>query len=368
MRKTYVSIVLVLIAAVALIGCERKITNEVDLDFSNASCFTCHGDDTNDFVAAQQQWATSVHASGNATHRGTSSSCRPCHASEGFVEASGGPEYEEGDHLTVISCFTCHQPHTTGGFTPRTVEPVILQDGTVFDYGWGNLCANCHQARRNVNDYVYDGVGLSSHWGPHHSNQADVLAGTGGYEYAAYGNYPDSPHTGATSDKNGCVACHMAPGIGPTTGGHSMRLHNEDNGVENLNGCNIEACHGLTGELDEINRTADADFDGDGEIEGVQDEVRGLIAQLGDVLVADGLMEHDEEEDSYHPISGRTVILADTAGAVYNMMFAQEEGSLCIHNTAYVVALLQSSYNYVTTGNPTGVAPKRINDEIAKAH
>lgn len=366
MRKAYVPVVLVLILGLTLFGCERKITNEDGGSPDQVSCFTCHGDDQFKFDGAQQQWEYSLHASGAHTHRGASSSCRPCHANEGFVERVSGIEYD-GGQLTVISCFTCHQPHTTGGFTPRTIAPYTLEDGTVFDYGRGNLCANCHHARRAPATYVTENVTLSSHWGPHHSNQADVLAGVGGYEYAGY-NYTNSAHTSVTASKGGCIACHMSPSITPSVGGHSWNMENDDLGVENLTGCNVEDCHGKSGELEEINRMADEDYDGNGTIEGVQTEVHGVIKILGDLLIDEGLAEYAEDEDWYEPEGGVTVEDRDVAGAVYNLMVAQEERSLCIHNTDYVIGLLRSSINFIQTGNPNGVAPIANTDDLVKAH
>jgi hypothetical protein len=365
MRKLYVPVVIVLITGLALLGCERKITNEDAGNPDQVSCFTCHGDTNFEFDAAQQQWAYAKHASGQNTNRGTSASCRECHTNEGFVEKASGIVYDGGD-LTVIACFTCHQPHTTGGFTPRTIAPVTLVNGVVFDYGKGNLCANCHHARQNPDEYITENTKLSSHWGPHHSNQADVLAGTGGYEYDGY-EYHNSAHTSVTAAADGCVACHMSASITPSIGGHSVNMANEERGFENLTGCNVPACHGLSGALDEINRTADQDYDGDGTIEGVQDEVHGVIKTLGELLIDEGLAEYAESEDWYEPTSA-TVTDKDMAGAVYNLMVAQEERSLCVHNTDYVIGLLKSSINYVSTGNPNGVAPIAKADQPVSAH
>ena len=47
------------------------------------------------------------------------------------------------------------------------------------------------QGRRNVNDYVFDGVTLSRYFGPHHGPQSDMLFGSNGYEYAGY-TYPSA--------------------------------------------------------------------------------------------------------------------------------------------------------------------------------
>jgi hypothetical protein len=51
-----------------------------------------------------------------------------------------------------------------------------------------------------------------------------------------------------------------------------------------------------------------------------------------------------DEED--HPIS-RVVVTADSAGAVYNYKFVQEDKSHGIHNTDYAIQLLESSLDFM---------------------
>jgi hypothetical protein len=365
MRKAYVPIALLLIAALAVIGCERKITNEVALDASQSSCFTCHTDQEFEFAAAQQEWANSKHGSGdnidrNRNNRSYYSSCEPCHTNEGFIaEITGEPA--TGVHFTVISCFSCHEPHTAGTFDLRVEGSYTLLNGEVFDYGKGNLCVRCHHSRQDVREYVADSVTLSSHWGPHHSDQGDVLIGSGGYEYDGY-QYGTSPHTGVL--KNGCIDCHMTGSFANKLGGHTWKVYDEDLNKQLLTGCNVDACHGITGPLSSFNRTADEDFDGDGETEGVQDEVQGLLNDLALALVDAGLLEGDAEH-GYHPVSGRMVINADSSGALYNYEIIAEERSLGIHNTIYAVDLLRSAINFISTGDPKGVAPRRTKEEIA---
>jgi hypothetical protein len=360
MRKLFVPAVVVLIAGLALLGCERKITNEDAGNPSEVSCFTCHSDNNFDFVAAQQEYANSIHGSGNNIDRNTDP-CRDCHASEGFLAKLAG-ETPNGDHYTAITCFTCHAPHTNGNLSLRAEGPYTLQDGSVFDYGKGNLCVRCHHSRQDVRSYVIDNVKLSSRWGPHHSDQGDILAGAGGYEYAGY-TYQVSPHTGVLTD--GCIQCHMEGSWANKTGGHTWNMADEESDHEHLTGCNVDACHGTTGPLTTFNRTAAEDFDGDGTIEGVQDEISGLLADLGALLTTKGLMAVSGE--GYAPKSV-TVTDSDSAGAVYNYMVIAEERSLGIHNTKYAVGLLKSGMNFISTGDPNGSAPQPQIKELVSAH
>jgi len=332
-----------------------------------ATCFGCHSDQNFELVAARQQWENSKHGSGDNINRNRAESayyqsCERCHTNEGFIARITG-EPADGEHFTKIYCFTCHEPHATGSLALRTEAPVTLADGKIFDYGPANLCVNCHQSRRNVNTYVVDDVELSEHFGPHHSNQGDVIAGTGGYEYDGY-SYTSSAHTATATD--GCINCHMTGSQANVVGGHSFNMRSEEFDFELLAGCNLPQCHGNTGALTTLNRTAAADFDGDGTTEGVQDEIAGLVQELEDILFAAGLIE--EGDEGFHPTEDLVVPDADSSGAVYNWEFVKEERSGGVHNTKYAVGLLQSSINYMTAGDPNGVAPRRGGISLSAAH
>jgi hypothetical protein len=324
------------VVAVGLISlfsaCTKKtIVNNPPLS-ETASCFTCHSDSNTAVLAAEEQWERSVHSTG-AHITENSSGCSRCHTNEGFVSLVQTGTEIAVDNPTAIGCFTCHAPHTNGNLTLRTTAPFVLLDSTsssTYAKGTSNLCATCHHSRRNANTYVYDGVKMSSHFGPHHSVQADMLVGTNAYEYTGF-TYESSYHSHGVTE--GCVTCHMETSVGYTLGGHSWNMEWE--GEENVESCNSVACH--DGEITDFNPMADEDYDDDGNIEGVQDEIDGLVAQLKDKLTAANLL--DSEGD---PVA-RVVATADSAGAVYNYEFVLGEGSMGIHNTKYAVGLLQSS-------------------------
>ena len=136
--------------------------------------------------------------------------CNKCHTDQGFVTAiaSGGNFYAVGA-IAVTSalppgCFTCHNPHVTGNFTPRIVSPVTLLSGGTYNFGLGNLCANCHQARATA---VLTLVGTpKSGSGPHHGVQSDFLLGENNWVMPAQSYAGTSPHAMATADS--CVSCH----------------------------------------------------------------------------------------------------------------------------------------------------------------
>ncbi len=355
--KRVIVLTIVLAAVLLITGCERKITGDVDalVDDSSLSCLGCHSDNNGPQEGITAQYANSVHGSGNNTNRNRLyssryASCERCHTSEGFIAyATGVPA--DGDHFSSFDCFTCHQPHSSGNFSVRITEPYVLENGATYDRGNSNLCASCHHSRRDVNEYVYDGVKLSSHWGPHHSNQADMLIGENAYEYAGY-DYSGSWHEAGVV--NGCVSCHMGASVHESVGGHSWNMENDDLGLEVITGCNVDGCHSAN-PVESVDRETVFDFDDDGELEGVQDEMEDLLAELGDILETAGFVDGD-----HHPISNVVVSTADSAGALYNFLFVEEDRSVGVHNTAYTVALLQSSINFMTTGDPN-TAPDKSN-------
>jgi len=312
------------------------------------SCLGCHNDASFGLIVAaiQDEYEYSVHSSGENTDRNRNNAsfyaaCEKCHTSEGFIaQATGVPA--SGDHFSAIDCFTCHEPHSEGDFGLRVEDAVMLADGTEFDRGDANLCASCHQSRRDVNTTVVADVELSGHWGPHHSNQADMLIGENSYEYASY-TYTKSPHSNVAED--GCVDCHMSTSLHASIGSHSWNMRNEDRDFENTGGCNESTCH--NGAVSTLDILAAADFDGSGTIEGIQTEVHNLLDSLHVLLEAANLLDSEGL-----PVDGRLVSTADSAGALYNFLFVEEDRSLGVHNTDYAVGLLQSSINFLNTGDP----------------
>ena len=328
MRKLILFSLLSLVMLVVIFSaCTReRIVNQVIAD---TSCFNCHSDQNTFVLAAEKQWENSVHASGGTLGE-NSASCSRCHTNEGFVRYVTGMTAIEIENPTAIGCFTCHAPHTNGNLTLRTVAPYTMEDGSIYDKGTSNLCANCHHSRRNVNTYVYDGVKFTStHWGPHSNGQGDMLNGTNGYEYAG-NTYTSSPHT--TRTVNGCVDCHMYPTPSYEMGGHTWRM--EANGDENVDACNQDGCHATVTEFDRVT----ADFP-----DGVQDSLQTLLDVLANELVAAGLID----SVNHQTISGRVVAKADSAGAVWNYLFVLEDKCLGIHNTQYAAALMNSSIDYL---------------------
>ena len=325
---------LVLLAVGSLVvvaACERNITRVENVDGQPLSCFECHGDDDTFLVAAENQWQNSFHASGLNIDRGSRSSCAGCHISEGFVQRANGEEVTGEENPTVIHCFTCHAPHSNGNFSLRWTEPPALNNGESFDLGNANICVACHQARRDVASYVGSGddaVTISStHWGPHHSTQGDMLIGTNGYEYDGY-DYEITPHRSAT--KNGCLDCHYEATSNNLVGGHSFNMRGDarDEGGEFMSLLNTAACEPCHGELDDFNYN------------GAQDEIDALVHDL-EILLEDMGIYHDG-----HPVRGFETT-ADSAGALWNYLMVVESRSRGVHNFKYYKGLLESAIMYL---------------------
>ncbi|MFH0778376.1 MAG: hypothetical protein V2A71_07060 [Candidatus Eisenbacteria bacterium] len=321
---------LALAFVLALTGCEGPTgPTGRSGESGTAQCFTCHSEDSG-LLAIEVQYENSVHATGGNFERNTPP-CSGCHTHEGFLArlATGSPG--TATNPSPVHCFTCHQPHTSGNFNLRTEVPVSLAMGGVFNMGRGNLCANCHQALvpSPLVAAAPDSTRItSSRWGPHHGTQADLLSGSGGYEFAGF-EYENSPHT--ITATNGCVACHMAAPYGSQAGGHQMGLtyvyHEEEE--ELLGGCNVRDCH--YGAVTSFNYRQ------------AQDEIERLLEGLEFVLQTRGILD-----TSGAPAPGK--YSEAEAGALYNFLFIEEDRSLGIHNTDYAAALLEASIAKLQAG------------------
>ncbi|MGD9547834.1 MAG: hypothetical protein AB7V45_09860 [Candidatus Krumholzibacteriia bacterium] len=312
-------ILICLVSLLALGACTREITY-TQVNESASSCFDCHNDQDTFLMEAQLEWTYSMHAIGaNVAYAGGRSGCSNCHSGAGFEAALAGETAVP--YATSIRCFSCHAPHTNEDFQLRVTEAQTLADGTVLDIGDGNLCLSCHQARRDVaTEIVADDEGNyvipSSHWGPHHGPQGDLLAGTNGYEFEGYTYRSAAPPAHLA---NGCISCHFAENSAADLGGHSFNMTNAA-GAMNVNGCNL--CH-----------TDLTDFNYEGRVA----EIDELGEELHALLVAEGTVDEDG-----HPIQDAVTTLEGKA-ATWNFLFWEEDRSHGVHNPDYAEDLLRAS-------------------------
>jgi hypothetical protein len=295
----------------------------------NMSCLVCHTKAGMD--ALNGLYAGSGHNAANyVSYAGGRASCSRCHSNEGFMNymaATPGVDAIDIEYPTKISCGTCHANHQSledDITAPMTTVKAVtaISDGTILDFkSSSNLCANCHQSRRDYTYYqaldsvkiddvmtaVGEGeVGInSSHAGPHHGPQTNTLLGNGGIGASSI----------ATHTSVGCTGCHMGEVHG-TNGGHSFK--------PSLANCNT--CH-----------SGAIDFD----INGKRTEYNTRIAAIAEALVTTGALSKDADTGEYHP---HVSIVTDVEfEGFWNYMILYEDHSHGAHNPPYFATLLTAA-------------------------
>jgi hypothetical protein len=278
------------------------------------TCKECHND-TALITSKKYSWAESLHGAGTAfIEEGGNKSCAFCHSGATFsASVAAGVAWnavESGDaNPTHQDCRTCHQIHTTYTSADWALETdtavTMVTAGATFDGGAGNLCANCHQARRYLANFVDKTdatkyTSASPRFNPHLSVQADMLMGLpgAGVEAKAGSHY--------SMVENTCVGCHMGE-----AGSHRF--------APELATC--QKCH------------ADAEsFDINGKLTAIEEKLAELKAalQAANLLDADGAV-----------IPGTWD--ANQATALWNYGVIEEDASGGAHNPAYVMAMIEAA-------------------------
>jgi hypothetical protein len=171
------------------------------------------------------------------------SSCQGCHISEGFMIAHDDDwaDRELPEDAWQVTCATCHDVHSddTESYLRGQVDFETQYGGeefpdglTISDWGSGQLCGQCHHARRDRDDIMDQINNGDDHPGPHHSSQADMQAGYGSYEIPGYTYEHNSWHTEVLLP-NLCVDCHMYS-IDRDDQGGPLHGHSFEPDVENV--------------------------------------------------------------------------------------------------------------------------------------
>ncbi|MBI2862879.1 MAG: carboxypeptidase regulatory-like domain-containing protein, partial [Chloroflexi bacterium] len=272
--------------------------------FEPATCSQCH--------PQEAEWRNSGHAKTgyNNMEQAGSADCVQCHTGQGYVEVKiGGNEpifpasatsqkpatLAAPSEQPPIACAACHDPHAftepfqgASGLASRQLRvwgDVMTPQGVMVNAEVSATCVECHANRRDL-QYKAQYIAGQKARSTHGNTQADVFYGFGAIDWGQ--KFGTSAHQKVVTES--CVQCHMAtnPTVGAakavTVGGHSFNTAGtwEGQPIENLGACTN--CHkGLT----TFNRTAKADFDADGAVEGVQDEIKGLLALVAAQLPKD---------------------------------------------------------------------------------
>ena len=287
-------------------------------------CLDCHTDAS--FLQLGLEYVQSGHNLGQFVgYAGGRESCARCHSKQGFVQfAVNGAVDGDISDPAAIDCATCHVVHPQV-FALRLTGPVnLISDPTyMLDFGNNsNLCANCHQTRRaepNMDAPADSFAITSTHYGPHHGPQANVLEGVGFAEIAGSAAYPTTSlhlSQGAT-----CVTCHMYD-YDDNEGGHTWAP-----ALAACNGCHIRQ---------------NVDFDHGG----FQTETQEKLDTLRDLLVSLGVVEYVEEDQEYEPVVGTYPMVQ--AQAFFNWNGLEEDRSLGVHNPDYFDVLLDNSIEALT--------------------
>lgn len=308
----------------------------ISVSSAAGACAQCHDAMNHHFRSGE--WNNSVHAVTTKEASGAGrEGCVGCHTGNGFVARTKSATTMPTEY-SAIGCQTCHEPHgqtapDKNGHLVRNLQAVTLKNGVVVEgAGNGALCMNCHQSRQDAAVYAATTAG-SARFGPHHSPQADMLAGSNGFTYNK--EIPSSAHRAVVKDT--CVGCHMQ--AVPETdaalakvGGHTFKVSGEVEGVKKEMVGSCQTCHGEG--LSTFN-FALLDYNEDGQIEGAQTEVQHLLDKLSQLLPPFGTTKTELTIDASWT--------QPQLEAAYNWQFVANDGSKGVHNMAYAVGLLKAS-------------------------
>lgn len=330
-----------------------------------AGCITCH--DADQTISLREfQWSSSLHAAGTALARSSSSSCAGCHSEQGFFQTDGNnPEtsdtWEGVNDPMVLTCFTCHPVHQTYEYAdvvnlnfPDQPNWAVTHDKTVdMDLGKANTCAHCHQSRErspvvDMTDLSLMYSGISTHYGPHYSPQANLMGSFGAYEIEGDASYTsENYHLNA---EDGCVSCHMRFSSANTTGGHNMHI---DSGSDLEASC--KQCHSSGADADakyeeyyhDVFATIDHGDDGNTL------NTTSYYTMLGDALTGFGVYTKvvdsldGEPVDVHYNINSGLEISGTLTAAMFNHRYLYQDHSHGMHNPWYAEALLKNSLDAV---------------------
>ena len=315
---------------------------------AQVTCLSCHNDDS--MEDNKIELARAQHGIGDLAvdYAGGRSGCAQCHSHEGFVEfANTGGVAANFLTPSAWECSTCHGLHRT--FTETLQDSVDyalrLTDAVPFYYNTdtetatmdidpsSNLCINCHQARTNIIGSMWDGSSAtatitSTHAGPHHGPQANLLLGVNGS--IATGT-PFAPHL-----EVGCVGCHMYE----TTGDDEINVNGGHTFWPAAEKCN--SCHTGPDVVFAGSHGGD-DFEHEGfyDYKDFQSDIALKLEELAGLLVTAGVF------DSTHTVIPATYT-ADQYKAFWNFTYIAEDRSHGVHNPYYAESLLDESIASLT--------------------
>ena len=290
--------------------------------------------------------------------------CAKCHSTSGFRDFVGADGSAAGSVEMAglindpVSCTACHN-------TPaHELDSVTFPSGAeITGTGSASVCMVCHGGMGSSKNVVNatDGkpedepIGDQAIVGNHYFAAAAVRAGSdGGNGY----QYEGKTYVGTFTHAPGvetCTTCHDP---------HTLHNRKPENADTNL----CQTCHSnVTGWQEYKTVTmSKVDYDGDGTVESMYDEIEGMKAILHEAMsqysaeVGDGTMfgfNGDSYPYSFIDTNKDGQISEDEASfpnqyklftprllkAAYNYMFTVKEPGAYIHNGKYVLQLMYDS-------------------------
>ncbi len=333
----------------ATIGCEnchgpgsehKGDPSKISVSLDDKVCAQCHDAPTHHSIV--REYSISGHGMNMVQKEDAgvnNASCAKCHNGTGFYLYASGKTISGAQATQPIGCASCHDPHSAANpYQLRKVTADTLMNGfKIPDAGSGGLCMNCHKSRRTAETYTKK---WASHYSPHYGTQTDMLYGQNAAQFG------DATITGVSTHtqlEGACTACHMSSASGKVAymlGSHTWKMSGPDSSgtiTENVGAC--EGCHGPLGSFDDIK--AGDDYDGNGKVEGVQTEVKGLLSRLAGLLPKDttGAVSTDSAA-----IAGNPNFLK----GVYDYYYVVNDGSYGVHNAKYTFAVLTKAIGALT--------------------
>jgi hypothetical protein len=355
----------------------------MEATYDPAPCAYCH--DSGNYHIFPEQWDASLHAGATSYPTGAGrEACVRCHTGAGFAQYTAGvpttdPYFDVS--YSAITCSGCHNPHdatNTKQLRKVTAELITYNPTTptsptytpVTEAGMGTICINCHQSRSEANAALL-ATSISVRFGPHYSAQGDILFSNNMLELGGV-KLAKSNHKGAAVDA--CVRCHMYSlnALSGTTvnqwGGHSfsMSTFKKDatgkyilgpNNRRVTDKDNMEACaqcHGTTfgTSFKEVKFffNGNGDHDNDGVVEGLEEEVFGMVnkimTELGKIPGTTFSAEYGQytSTGTFLPFPvPKTAWTKTQLSAYWNAITAHNDKSGGIHNPKYVVTGLKGA-------------------------
>jgi hypothetical protein len=308
------------------------------VDIGAALCGDCH---TGEHHPTYEEWQESAHATvtdtvmQDVTEEGGfyTNTCGVCHIGDVYYQATlkgetvAADEFlgASADDLHAVTCAICHDPHRrTGNATmpdegrdfqlrfPEVATPTATNTiAAAMDASRFNQCGQCHHSRGR--DWT------ATDRGPHNSVQSNIYVGEmpmpAGEEPLVFSRV--SVHSFAPEQ---CATCHMyredfQSEEAPTISGHSFAI--------NRLSCAAEGCHPSTAQAEAVQTTLQA------EIAGRLADIEGRLDDWGDWEYSEtgGPEDQDAIPDWVQKVR-------------FLLKYAEADGSLGMHNPAYVRDLL----------------------------